>query len=340
MQLSENSLASDSGEQETGIQVDLDSDDPKKSVTRVRPRAAATNKPRNWGQERADTSKEVKKRLDRIQRTFQQQRAEDQAEFQRQLAERDKRIEALARGGSDAPSADDAQHQTQMDALQEKLIDAQERGDSREAAKITREMSTLDAKFWAAKAAKAGVVDKTNQSGTDKPAAATGGAAAGRQPTKAGVAWAKANGDWWNDTVDEIAIDARAYATSIHQRKLRDGEDPEDPQYFEEIGQMVKRRFPELDVKAAVRRRAANQIDDPDEADGEDETLDMAEHRNPRRAAPPSLPNRGAVPRGSRNIQTLSHNDIRTMKEVGLNPDDNKHVVEFLRSKNEVEAES
>lgn len=335
--MSESSLAADPGEQETGIRVDLDSDDPKTQVTRAKPRAAASPRPKNWGAERADTSREVKKRIARIESRFNQQLAEQQAEFQRQLAERDKRIDGM-RPTSEATSSDDQAHETAMAKMQADLEDAQERGDSKAVAKITADMSRAEGRFWAMKAAKQGVTDKTNDKGT-APTTQTTTQPAKTQPTKAGVAWAKANGDWWNDTHDDVATDARNYANSIFQRKRADGEDHEDPAFYEEIGALVRKRFPELEVKSAMRSQRRDDADDDyDEGDVPADQDDRV-HRNPRRQAPPQMPNRGDVPRGQR-LQQLTRDDIKTMREVGMNPDDNKHVVQFLRSKVETEADA
>lgn len=315
----ENDLADASGdEQETGIQVDLDSEDPAKAVVRERAKAVGP-KPRTWGEERADTSKAVKKRLASIQRSFDQRLAEQQAEFQRQLAERDKRIDTFARGGDQSTDLDKS-HEAAMEKFQADLEEAQERGDSKAVAKITAEMTRAEGKYWAQKAAGQGVTDKTND--RTAPTAQTTQTA---KPTKAGVAWAKANGEWWNDTVDDTATDARAFANRLHARKLADGDDPEDPAYFEAIGAAVRKRFPELEVKSVARRQ-----------DEDDDGI----HRNPRREAPPQIRDRGEAPPSSRQMQTLTKADIATMRQVGMNPDDNKHVVQFLRSKNEVDAES
>ena len=157
MPLSESSLAAEDGEQETGIQVDLDSDDPGKSVTRVRQSRAPAAKQPPLDSYQQRMSRDMKKRMARLEGSFNQKLAEQQAEFQRQLAERDKRLEALKRGDSDAPGADDAAHEKAMEELQAKLIEAQESGNSAEVARLTRQMTTLDGKFWASKAAKAGV---------------------------------------------------------------------------------------------------------------------------------------------------------------------------------------
>lgn len=320
--MSETSLAADSGEQETGIQVDLGSDDPVKSVTRVRqqPRSAPPRKEKDPDDYQRRMSKEMHKRMSRLEANWNQAAAEREAALQRQIADLKKSLEGL-KPNQDTSTGDDAAHERAMAELEEKLTEAQERGDSKEVAKLTRQMSSLDAKFWAAKNAKVGVAEKT------PPAAAT--PAAVPQPTKASLAWARAQ-DWWNDTTDDTSRLARNMATELYNQRLREGSDREDPMLFEEIGAEVKKRFPELTVGSAVKRRKQAPLeDDPDDADGDDELA----HPNPRRAAPPSLPNRGDAPTGRRELQKLTAADVKTMREVGMNPDDNKHVVAFLRGK-------
>lgn len=322
--MSESSLAAadDGQEQETGIQVDLDASSDKDAVIRTKPRR---DTPKNWGEERADSSAAVKKRLERqaknLTARFDQKLAEQEAAFKRQLADMERSIKGLNRG-DDTPTGDEAKHQAAMDKLQAELEEAQERGDSKAVARLTREMSTLDARFWTAQQAK----HSQTETRAEPAAAAT------EQPkkgTKAGLAWAAANGEWWNDTLDEAAIDARNYANTLHQRMLADGEDPEDPGYFERIGKQVAKRFPEIQVKSVRRAGDSDFEDEPEEG----------EHRNPRRSAPPQLPNRGAPSRGE-NLRTLTRADIKTMRDVGLDPDKNSHVVQFLRSKQETEADA
>lgn len=332
--LESTNLASDGEGQDTGIRVDLDAEDGK-AVTRARPKTPGkkNDAPPDWAQERAETSKAVKARIQRLQRGFDQRLADQQAEFQRQIAElRAERKVDVTR--EDTTTADEAAHEKAMDALQASLEEAQERGDSKGAAKITREMSALDAKFWALKTAKkTGEAARTE---TVKPNGEQQQTQTQRKPTKAGVAWAKANADWWNDTVDEDACDARAYANAIHARKLAEGvEDPEDPDYFEAIGRQVKKRFPEVEVVSTKRRANARIDDDHDDADGDDDAP-------PARRTGTLLPNRGGPSPNARNgnFKTLTKADISTMRQVGLNPDNNAHVLQFLKSVQETEAEA
>ena len=332
--MSEASLAAD-GEQETGVRVDLDADDDK-AVVRDKPQRK-TSQTSDWAARQKERSEDIKKRLSRQARGFNQQLAEQQAAHQRELAEIRGRLDKLSVNREETPAGDDGAHSAAMEKLQAELEEAQERGDSKTVARLTREMSTLEGKYWAAKAAKVGVKEGGQAQGDGSAGAQTQARAA--KPTKAGVTWAKANSEWWNDTLDETAIDARAYANSIHARWQNDGEhDPEDPSYFEEIGKLVRQRFPEIEVKSAVRRGQSIDHDDADPPEQDDED-DAGQHRNPRRAAPPQIRDRGQIGR-RQNMRTLTKEDMTTMRKIGMDPDNNKHVVQFLRSGEEIEAEA
>lgn len=324
------------GEQETGIQVDMDAKDGA-AVIRTRPRAAPA-KPKSWAEASNEKSKDVKQRIARIERRFSQQLADQEAAHQRQIAELSDKFTKLNTRSDDTASADEAAHTKAMDKFQADLEEAQERGDSKAVAKITREMTQADNRFWSAQTAKK-VASGTSESGTRETGdagkrAAAAAATNGSKHTKAGVAWAKANGEWWMDTTDDTANDARSYANTLHARMLADGDDPEDPDYFERIGKQVAKRFPEIPIKSAVRRGTL--LEDDDEAEGDDEG--QAPNR---RAAAATLPNRGDPARNSRrDLQTLSREDVATMRQVGMDPDKNAHVIQFLKSKQEEAAQN
>ena len=327
------------GDEATGIQVDLDNPDSSKAVLRARPRAAAPSRAQGWDKERADTSAAVKKRIARLQSGFNQQLADQQAAHQRQLAELNSRLDKLSAKGEGAASTDEATHQKAMDDLQAKLEEAQERGDSKDAAKITREMSALEGKYWAAVTAKqTGTPAREEPKPNGAPPVngdATQQRPTQRKPTKAGVAWAKANASWWDDTTDDLSNDARGYANAIHHRMLAEGDhDPETPEYFEIIRQQVAKRFPEIDTVSTVKG-ARRQAGPGDEGDDDDEEGTQ----QPARRGPASFPNRGQAPRGS-DLATLTRADIKLMREVNLNPDNDKHVLQFLQSKREDAADA
>jgi hypothetical protein len=324
--LNEASLADGGGAGEsenTGIAVDLDAEDGK-AVVRQKPRSA-TPKPTEGRYNPDALSKEMKKRLERQARGFNQQIADQQAAHQRELAEIRGRLDKLSVNREDVPAGDDAAHSEAMEKLQADLEEAQERGDSKAVAKITRDMSSLEGKYWAAKASKAGVQENRNgqQQAAAQPAAQT-------KPTKAGAKWAKANADWWNDTTDPTACGARALANSLYATFKADGDDIESDELYEKIRKEVQKRFPEVQTFSTLRSRQSQLDDDDDpETAGDDDPAPQ------NRRGPPSLPNRGDVPR-RQNLQTLTQADIATMRQVNLDPNNNKHVLQFIRSKQEV----
>lgn len=333
--------------QETGISVDLDNDDPRKAVVRNRVETPTRRTAKDWAAERAETSKAVKARMDRLAKTltgqFNQRLADQEAAHQRQLAEINGKLDRFNPRSADDPTKEEAAHQLAMDKFQADLEEAQERGDSKAVAKITRDMTQADNRFWSQQAQKkAGLEDTARR-------AADAGKPAGEQQqqqqqrpgakyTKAGVAWAKANASWWDDAVDPTALEARSLANMIHQRMLAEGEDPELPEYFERIREQVAKRFPEIETVSTIKggRRQQQQQRGPGDDDDDDDD-DIAPNA---RRAPTSMPNRGDPPANHRNMTTLTRADIKTMREVGMNPDDNKHVVQFLRSKQEAEADA
>lgn len=323
----ETNLSNEEGNDTDGeIIVDTDATEGK-DITRRKPAPQASRKAPSkptdeqfieWEQR----SKRVVKRITNMQRAFEQQRADDQAEHQRQLALRDDRIARLEKGG-DTATVDEAAHQKAMDALEKQIVEAQERGDSVAVAKLNREMATLEGKYWAAQTAKqlnaggAGVAKPNN--------GAQPNGAAPRKPTKAGVAFAAAQ-PWWNDP-DEDAVEAKEYANYLHTKRLKQGDgDPESPEYFEEIRKKVQARFPEVETVSLIKNRPG---DDPDDEDEDDP-------KPVRRAAPASFQNRGEPStRQRRNTLVLTNAEQRNMRNVGLDPDNDKHVREYVRSLNE-----
>lgn len=341
-----NHAAADAGEHEgETIEVDLTAKDGEQVTRRQARTAAAPNsrdRERNEKNEWEEKSKHVQKRLRQQARVFNQQRAEDQAEFNRQLAIRDERLAKLERGG-DTTNTDDAAHQKVMDGFEEAIAAAQEEGDSRKVAKLTREMTQADSKFWAAKTAKAtgGSGGKGNEgagAGTTQPTPKT------LQPTKAGMTWAKANKEWFDDPSDRMHVAARAFANALYKDKTDDGDDRDSPEFYEEIRQEVKKRFPEIETVSTMRRDA-ELGDDDDELDEDDDAPPPRqrerETRPTTRARSLSLPNRGEPDRFTRNRNaTITSAEQRQMRAVNLDPSNNKHVLQWIESRNAMDADA
>jgi hypothetical protein len=315
--------SADRSDDEGTIEVNMDAAADSQVTRRgsVKPDAASRDPDDIW----ADRSKKVQKRIAGMKRQFDQELANREAEFNRQLALRDERLNALE-GKRSGVSGDDAAHEAAQNALQAQIEAAQEEGDSKKVAALMRQMSTADAQYWSAKTSKQ--LGNGAQPGTTTAAAAK---PAARVPTKAGLAFTKANSDWWDDT-DDTSREARAYANSLHTKMLADGDlDPETPEYFEEIRRKVQKRFPEIETVSAVKRRAA-----ADDA-GDDEEAPARETRlKDRGQAPTNFANRGDnANQRPRNVKVLTGAEQRAMRAVGMDPNNNKHVMAYVQSMNE-----
>lgn len=325
------------------ITVDLDQSDASKAVTRTRNRGsinARGGKGKNgkagddvddW----AEKSKEVQKRIGRVTRSFEQQMADQEARHQREIAAVREEMGRL-NGRREEPTNDDAAHERKMDQLEAEYQAALEEGDSAKAAKKQREMSRVEAEYWAKKT-NAAVQGSSEAGGAGKDKGATptdkrGEPGTGRYaPTKQGLDWANANNHWWNSKSDEDGEAATAYANTLFRRLIDEGEDKNSPAFYEAIGEKVAKRFPELHVQVRLGKRRPADDDEGDEA-GSDRGFD------PDRRGRAPVVNGGdstgnPAPRHGPGVRTLNNADQKTMRAMGLDPANNKHVMTFLREK-------
>ena len=310
---------------ETQISVDLNAADPTKAVTRRS--SADLGREARDGQEggRTKAEKDLFKRMNRLERNlgrqFDQKMAEQQAAHQREIAAMQERLKAAGLDRDGAADAADEAHQAAMKKLEDALAAAYERGDSVETAKITRQMSELDGKYWAKKAQSAGVT--TRESTTTQPPAAGN---QNRGPTVAGSRFIKANADWWEDpdfNVETAAANA-IYIDLVNNQ----GFDPKDDETFKEVGKQLKAKFPSLAVKAG--RRGADP--DDDETDDEEEEGRPERQETRRNAASGRFEDRGAGDGRSRGgPRILTALEIKTMRDCRLDPDNDRDVAQFVR---------
>lgn len=320
-------------QRETAVSVNLSENDAGKAVSRqVQESEPASNDDADQGDN--NLTRQMQKRIARMQRSFDQQRAEMQAAHQRELAGIRTQLETLRIQRSGAPTdADEAAHKKVMDDLQAKLEDAQERGDSKEVARITREMSGAENRYWAERtnAMMAGAHAKANE---DRRGAAEGqqqqaGAQAEPvkpQPTAAANRWMEANDLWWED--EDYAAEKGA-ANAIHHALVREGSDPNTDEHFAEVTRRMQRKFPSLAIKMPPGQRR-RPLEDALGAEGED----GQQRRAPVR--PVGGDAGGSVPRGRYDVQ-LDAADMATMRSIGLDPTNDKHILQFARSKRETE---
>lgn len=336
---------------ETVISVDTNAADPAKAVTRQNADLAAAARGDDDGRGRRKTplEEQMMKRMNRLgknlERQFDQRLATEQAAWQRQRSELTAEIARLkVEGGGSDDKADQA-HEAAINALKEKLEAAYEKGDSKASAAITLEISQLDAKYWAKKAAAAGQT-------TRESAAADGSGTRQQQqterkgPTVAGSRFIKANADWWEDP-EYLAENASANAIFLDLVN-NEGFDAKSEETFVEVAKRLKAKFPELEVKAG--RKGGDPDDADDEGDEDDDDADARSQnrdrgddnaRGTRRAAAGGFQDRGQANNRNRGgQQTLTSADIETMKACRLDPDNDKDVVQFMRERTALEAAS
>jgi hypothetical protein len=327
---------------EREISVDLSAADPSKAVTRrakndisdaVRDTAGARGTDHSGARTKAE--KDMFKRMSRLERNltqqFDQRQAARDAEHQRELSAMRERLDKVQvdRSGDDAA---DAAHEAAIGALKDQLAAAYEKGDSAASADITLKISKLDAQFWAKKAQAAGVVqrDAPADKGKGAPQGEQPNARAGKGPTVAGSRFIKANEDWWDDPAYEIE---QAAANTIFLRLVNEeGFDAKSDETFKEVAKQVKAKFPDLEIRGG----RDDPEDDPDAGAG-DEGDDARQRDNrgaPRRqAAAASLQDRGPAGNRDRNLnrRTLTDQEIQTMRDCRLDPDNDRDVVQFLK---------
>jgi len=328
---------------ETEISVDLSESDGTKAVTR---REKPTNIAANVRDDReggdspkrySDAERHMFSRLTRYQRKiskeFDQKLADQEARHQQELTAIRKQYEGVSverQGDAEAAST----HEKAMKALEEKLAAANERGDSIEAARITKEMIQADGAYHAKLAGakqRADTGGGTQQAPTQRQQGAKGAG-----PTPAGSRFILANEEWWEDP--DFTVE-KAAASAIYLQLLNDEHmEANDDETFKEVGRRLKAKFPDLPVVGVKRGRQADPGDD-DEGDDEDD-ISRGNEPHRRRAPAASLQDRGrpSNQRQNGNRRTLTAHEIDTMRKVGLNPDNDRDVVQFTREVNSMEA--
>jgi hypothetical protein len=320
---------------EREISVDLNAADPDKAVTRRASSdiAQGARERDTDAHGRSKIEQQLFKRMGRIERNltkqFDQQMANREAEWQRERSELQSRLEKinLDRGGDDQA---DAAHDAAIAALKAKLEASYEKGDSQASADITLQISKLDAQYWAKKAQAAGVTTRETAAAPTRQEAARPAPKTG--PTVAGSRFIRANEDWWEDP-DYAAENGACNAIYI-KLVTQEGFDPKSDETFKEVAKQLKAKFPKLDVHAG--RRGPDDDDDDDDDEGRREG-----ERETRRAAAANIADRGGSgDSGHRNgnRRSLTAEDIKTMRDCRLDPDNDRDVVQFLKEAVALEA--
>lgn len=280
-----------------------------------------------------DRSKSVSKRLGRMERSFNQRLAEQDARHQRELADLRKQNDSLrvSRGVSDT---DQAAHDARIAQLNTELEAAYEKGDTKLQASITTKIAQAQGEFEAKKrAALLGQAAPTDREREPERGAPDN---RGNGPTKEGQRWMRANDEWWEDP--DFSIE-RAAAVVIDNELMDDGSDPNDPEHYHELAERLVKKFPHMKDEIAMPRSARDRRGSRDEDDDEDED----EERGSRRRPPvPAFNDRGADRGGERQPAarrgrsiTLSREQRENMITFGLDPDNDDHVKEYAKSAEE-----
>lgn len=322
---------------ETEISVDLSQSDPTKAVDRRNKPAdiAASVRDDEDGTRRSPTEKHMMKRLNRLQKNitsqFDQKLADQEARHQQELTKLRESYQGVSverQGDAEAATA----HERAMKAFEEQLAAANEKGDSAAAARITVEMVKADGAYHAKLA---GTKQRADTTGAAAAKTLPAAAEKPRGPTPAGARFILANEDWWEDP--DYAIEKGA-AGQIYIALMNDeGYEANSDDTFEEVARRLKVKFPKLGVVAGKGRRGPEDEPEDDDEDAR-QREDRGQHR--RRAPAGAIQDRGEASsrRQSGNRRSLSAQEIDTMRKVGLSPDNDRDVVQFMREANAMEA--
>jgi hypothetical protein len=314
------------------IEVDLDEADSSKAIARIRDEPA-NGKASDESDELTPTEqrrldkKAFSKRFSRIERNFEQRLADQEARHQQELATIRQR--GVGVQATRVAAADDAAHEREIEALQAQIELAVEKGESKEVARLTRVMAQKEAQHWAKK--EAAVRGEPVQTAAPAQKQAAAPAEQSRGQTAAAKTWLRENQEWFKDEDHRI----ETQAALVIDEDLRDeGYDAESPEYFAELNTRLKKRFPELEVIGDTRKgkRAAREQEEVEDEPTTRRAL----------ARPPvqSFEDRGAAPRrqAGRRV-TLTTEQISTMRAVGMDPDNDKHVAIYAREIQSSEAD-
>lgn len=322
---------------ESSISVDLTESNPEKAVDRRRAVPPTVRDPDDEPPRRTQTEDRLFKRMNRleanIRKEFNQKVADQDAKHQREISalrEENERLQVERGENREATEA----HEAAMLALTKELEAANEKGDSALAAQITARMIRADGEYHAklsgTKQRADGAKTKTSDDPNLQPQEQrrTG-------PTAAGARFIKANEEWWDD--EEFSIEKQAASQIYVDLTSKDGFEANSDETFKEVAKRLKAKFPRLEIKAHGVRKLASDPDDGNQGD-DDADLGDPDDGDPddppvRRAAAARLADRGPAGNANRNNQrrTLTPQEIKTMRSVGLNPDDDKDVVAFTR---------
>jgi hypothetical protein len=316
------------------ISVDLSESNPDKAVDRRRS-VAASVRDDDGEPRRTKTEDALFKRMNRfeknIRKEFDQKQADSEARHQREISALREENERLSLERGENKEAADA-HEAAMALLTKELEAANEKGDSALAAQITAKMIKADGEYHAK------LTGTKQRADGAKKAAPTQDPNLQQQvqrrtgPTAAGARFIKANEDWWDDP--EFEIEKQAASQLYVNLTTQDGFEANSDETFKEVAKRLKVKFPTLEIQMHGVRKVRGPDDDADPDDDDEGLDDQADAQLQRRAAAARVTDRGPASQGTRSRETrrtLTPAEIKTMRDVGLNPENDRDVVAFTR---------
>lgn len=294
------------------VTVDTDEADPKKAVSR-----SDEDRESTW----LDKSRAVQNRMARyaknlegsLKRQYDQQRAEDDAKWQRELRKRDDEIAALKRGVESAGS--DAEHEAAIAQLQEQLTAAQETGDSKKVSELLTKITRLESQYQQKKMAAAMGTRVDQEREPERREAAK--PAQQQQSNVANKARRYIDAtEWWDDP--EYAAE-RGAANAIYAQLVEAGSDPETDEHYERMNKRLRKKFPNLKLTAPDDLYGGG-LDDDDDAGDEEVEIKAPQPRRKQANGVPSFRDQGN-PSGRRPSRIrLEQSDLDMLSDMGYDP--------------------
>lgn len=224
------------------VSIDLDEKDLSKSIQVQRTDGRQTRQPQQRGSGREedgfkDKERKIQQRIVRerlsTERRVRQEVANQQAAQQRQISSLQQENQQLRAKRTEAPN--DAAHQAAIRSLQDKLEAAFEKGDSKEAARLQVEISTVQSAFEAAKMR--ALLGDQQQPVQQRQAPVVNAPT----PLKAEAQRWKSANPWFQTAGYELISSA---IETADQQLLDRGSDADDPKHYERIRKIVNQAIP------------------------------------------------------------------------------------------------
>lgn len=265
----------------------------------------------------------MRKRLVGVQRKANRSIADAKAEAGETISKLEDRIAELERSGKTDKIEDE--FGGKLETIEAQIEVAMEKGDSKEVAALTRQMSELTADMR----------DKKRELERDEPEDLEG-----KEPPKIiprAAEWIREQ-DWWDD--EELGH-VRAYVRKADMALQKKGYKPTDDDFYEQLESLVEKKYPGV-VELTMSEFEDDDLDlDDDEELEEDEFDDVpsksrrkAKKKRARRKSPVSEGDRGGVGRTKKKRRgkerKLTAARVANMQMFGMDPENPEHVEAYL----------